>query len=86
MLAATYDDAALWTESDYLLARISDALELSNFLFYSANSGEDSAEWPVPVPLQRPGEDPAPELEPVTQSHASTEEVISFFTRMNNLI
>ncbi|MGW5773109.1 hypothetical protein ACWEVY_28655 [Streptomyces longwoodensis] len=85
VLAAAADESAVWGESEYLLARVSDALELSNYLFYQANSGEDADDWPIPVPLQRPGTDPIPEPEPA-HSHASTEEVIDFFNRMNNLL
>lgn len=83
MLAATVDEAAEWTESDYLLARISDALELSNWLFIQANS-EDSNDIPAPEPLPRPGQI-EPEPESVSYSHASTEDVVDFFNRMSNL-
>ncbi|MFF8629686.1 hypothetical protein [Streptomyces werraensis] len=84
-LAAVLDEAAAWSESDYLLARISDALELSNYLFYQANSGEDAEEWPAPEPLPRPGEVIEVESEPVSHNLASTDEVVDFFNRMNNL-
>lgn len=84
MLAATVDEAAEWTESAYLLARISDALELNNWLFIKANSGEDGEDIPMPAPLPRPGEE-ITEIEPSTYAHASTNEVVDFFNRMNNL-
>lgn len=81
VLAAAVDDAAAWSESEYLLARISDALELSNYLFYQANSGEGAEEYPQPIPLRRPGEE-EPEPESATHTYASTEEVVDFFKRM----
>ena len=84
VLAAVVDESAEWSESDYMLARISDALELSNWLFYTANSGADAEEVAAPVPLPRPGQEEEP-LEPETHSHASTDEVTDFFIRMNNL-
>lgn len=84
VLAAVVDESAEWSESDYLLARISDSLELSNWLFIQANSGEDSNDIPAPTPLPRPGQE-EPDPEPVTQTHASTDEVVDFFNRMNNL-
>jgi hypothetical protein len=83
-LAATADEAAEWSEGDYMLARISDALELNNWLFIQANSGEDSEEIPMPTAIPRPGE-VISEIEPPTHTHASTDEVVSFFNRMNNL-
>ncbi|MFD4608278.1 hypothetical protein ACFWOT_09190 [Streptomyces sp. NPDC058440] len=83
-LAAVLDEAAEWSESEYLLARVSDALELSNFLFIKANSGEEAQDIPVPDPLPRPGQI-EPEPEPVSYTHASTDEVVDFFTRMNSL-
>lgn len=83
-MAASLDEAAEWTESDYLLARISDALELSNYLFIQANSGEESADMAPPAPLPRPGQE-IPEAEPISHTYASTDEVVDFFTRMNNL-
>ncbi|MEV5883091.1 hypothetical protein AB0L74_10290 [Streptomyces sp. NPDC052020] len=84
VLAAVVDESAAWSTSDYLLARVSDALELSNFLFYQANASEDAEEWPAPTPVLRPGEE-EPEPEPDTPTHSSTEEVVTFFNRMSNL-
>lgn len=84
VLAATVDEAAEWNESEYLLARISDALELSNWLFIQANSGDESNDIPAPEPLPRPGHVET-EPEPASYSHASTNEVIDFFNRMSNL-
>ncbi|MFF3416818.1 hypothetical protein ACFYW9_19275 [Streptomyces sp. NPDC002698] len=81
VLAAVCDVAAEWSENEYLLARISDALELNNWLFIQANSAEGN-DMPAPEPLLRPGQE---EPEPVAETHASTHEVVDFFTRMNNL-
>jgi hypothetical protein len=81
-LAAVVDESAEWSESDYLLARISDALELSNWLFIQANSEDNDI--PAPAPIPRPGHvEPEPESD--TYTHASTNEVIDFFNRMSNL-
>lgn len=81
VLVAAVDEAAEWSESEYLLARVSDALELSNYLFYSANAAEGADEWPAPTPIRRPGEE-EPDLEPATHTYASTDEVVDFFKRM----
>jgi hypothetical protein len=83
VLAAACDEAAEWTETDYLLARVSDSLELNNWLFIQANSGDDANDIPMPTPIRRPGEE-ITELEPA-HMHASTDEVVDFFNRMNNL-
>ncbi|MFK0231215.1 hypothetical protein ACIQUL_36225 [Streptomyces sp. NPDC090303] len=78
------DESAEWSNSEHLLARISDALELSNWLFYQANSGEGAEEVPAPTPMLRPGqEEEIPE--PAQPSYASTNEVMDFFNRMNSL-
>lgn len=84
MLAATVDESAEWSESEYLLARISDALEVSNYLFIRANSGENAPDLEVPEPLPRPGVE-VTEPEPASYTHASTNEVVDFFNRMSNL-
>ncbi|MFJ9900249.1 hypothetical protein ACIQPR_43665 [Streptomyces sp. NPDC091280] len=81
-LAAVMDESAEWDTSDYLLARISDALEMSNFLFLKANSSSDS-QLTAPDPIPRPGfeiEDEEPEFE-----HSSGEEVAGFFAQMSKL-
>ncbi|MVO87424.1 hypothetical protein GPA10_22335 [Streptomyces sp. p1417] len=83
-LAAAIDESAEWSESDYILARISDAVELSNWMYYQANSGEGSEEIDAPAPLPRPGRaHEALATEPA--SYASTDEVVDFFNRMNNI-
>ncbi|MGW4446448.1 hypothetical protein [Streptomyces sp. NPDC004682] len=76
------DERASWSETDYLLARLSDAAELSNFLFIKANA-EESDDLPLPTPLTRPG-DPEPQPEPVPE-FASGDEVVAFFGHMNSL-
>jgi hypothetical protein len=83
-LAAVIDESAEWSNSEHLLARVSDALELSNWLFYQANSGEDAEEIAAPTPILRPGqEEEIPE--PALPTYASTDEVVDFFSRMNSL-
>ncbi|MFD8088972.1 hypothetical protein [Streptomyces malaysiensis] len=68
-----------------MLARISDALELSNHLFIKANSSEAN-DLPLPVALPRPGQPQEPEEPQVPESHfASGEELSNFFAQMNNL-
>jgi hypothetical protein len=83
-LAAAVDESAEWSNSEHLLARVSDALELSNWLFYQANSGEDAEEIAAPTPLPRPGQEEEV-IEPEAPAYASTHEVVDFFSRMNNL-
>jgi hypothetical protein len=80
-LAAAMDEAAEWSANDYLLARLSDAQELSNYLFIKANSS-DAKDLAVPDPLPRPGyvEPPKP-----TYDYSSGSEVASFFSQMSNL-
>lgn len=76
------DERAMWPESNYLLARVSDALELSNFLFIKANA-ESTDDLELPIPVTRPGDpEPQPEPEPV---FATGEEVTAFFGQMNAL-
>ncbi|MFI1530045.1 hypothetical protein [Streptomyces griseus] len=81
-LAAAVDESAVWSDSEHLLAQVSDALELSNWLFYQANSSEDAEAPPAPTPMRRPGQE---DVEPVQPTYASTDEVVDFFTRMNSL-
>ncbi|MFG3176584.1 hypothetical protein ACGFZC_16170 [[Kitasatospora] papulosa] len=83
-LSAAVDESATWSDSEHLLARVHDALELSNWLFYQANSSEDAEPVPAPTPMRRPGVEEVA-LEPVKPTYASTDEVVDFFTRMNNL-
>jgi hypothetical protein len=81
-LLMAMDERSYWSESDYLLARVSDALELSNYLFIKANA-ETSEDLELPAPIPRPGD---PESQPEPQpDFASTAEVSAFFGRMNSL-
>jgi hypothetical protein len=77
------DERAKWPERDYLLARISDGMELSNFLFLKANGDHKATrDIEIPQPIERPGTPlPPPEPEPVF-SDASA--LTSFFGRMNS--
>jgi len=79
-LAAAMHESAEWTTSDYLLARISDGLELSNYLFLKANSS-DADKLTAPDPIPRPGH-----VEPAAvHDYASGAEVAGFFQHMNSL-
>ncbi|MFJ2114145.1 hypothetical protein ACIOEX_20035 [Streptomyces sp. NPDC087850] len=77
------DARAEWPESTYLLARVSDSLELSNYFFIKANA-ENSDGIDVPAPIARPGE-PEPIPDPAPQDFSSPEELFVFFGQMNNL-
>jgi len=81
ILLMAMDERSSWSESDYLLARVSDALELSNYLFIKANA-EEAEDLELPTPITRPGA-PEPEPEPESQ-FASGSEVAAFFGRMNS--
>ena len=74
------DETARWSQEAYILARLSDALELSNFLFLKAHSS--SADIPVPEPLERPGQ---PKEVKQEKEFASGQEVAAFFNRMSSL-
>lgn len=81
-LLMAMDERAKWPESNYMLARVSDALELSNFLFLKANV-DDSSGLDLPPPIPRPGEpEPVPAPQP---EFASAAEVSTFFGQMNAL-
>ncbi|MFD7552973.1 hypothetical protein ACFV9E_00285 [Streptomyces sp. NPDC059835] len=82
-LLESMDERTRWGESDYLLARISDALELSNYLFFKANA-EDSDDLEQPDPIPRPGQ-PEPEPQPVETQFSSAEELSSFLGQLNSL-
>ncbi|WP_234431752.1 hypothetical protein [Streptomyces sp. NRRL S-241] len=82
-LLEAMDERTRWGESDYLLARISDALELSNYLFFKANA-EDSDDLEQPDPIPRPGE-PEPEPEPEETQFSSATELSTFLGQMNSL-
>lgn len=84
-LLMAVDERADWSPDLYVMARISDALELSNYLFLKANS--DSSEGiPLPEPIRRPAEEEeVEEQKPKPEDFASGHEVAAFFTRMSNL-
>ncbi|MEV8022494.1 hypothetical protein AB0O76_40620 [Streptomyces sp. NPDC086554] len=77
-LLSAVDETATWSETNHILARISDGLELSNYLFIKANSSDEDDDFEPPKPLPRPGqvaEEPAPSV-----ALASGAEVADFFT------
>jgi hypothetical protein len=78
---ATVDESAAWSVHDYLLARVSDALGLSNFLFIKANS-EDSGGLEIPQAIPRPG---TAEPEQTAPEFADGREVADWFARMNQM-
>lgn len=82
-LLMALDESTKWNQETYLLARLSDGMELSNYLFLQANSAKD-ADIPMPEPLERPGQprDEKPEPE---EEFASGQELASWFNQMNNL-
>lgn len=81
MLLAALDESSAWSITDHLTARVSDALELSNFLFIKANSS-DADDLAPPEPLKRPGHIELPEPEPV---FATGEQLSAFMANMSNL-
>ncbi|RLV10231.1 hypothetical protein CTZ27_03155 [Streptomyces griseocarneus] len=81
MFLAEVDETAQWSVTDHLIARVSDAVEVSNYLFIKANS--DSADdLPLPEPVPRPGH---PEPQPPQHDFASGAELSAFLTQMNDL-
>ncbi|GGW89466.1 hypothetical protein [Streptomyces noursei] len=83
MLLTAMDESASWSPGDYLMARVSDAMELSNFLFLKANSTE-ADELKPPTPIPRPGES-EPETRKADHEFATGEELASFFSRMSSM-
>jgi hypothetical protein len=81
-LLMAIDEATEWGPDLYIAARISDALELSNYLFIQANSAEGS-EVPLPEPIERPGK-PVEAEKPKPEDFATGQEVAAFFGRMNS--
>ncbi|MEU1176558.1 hypothetical protein ABZ464_02730 [Streptomyces sp. NPDC005820] len=77
------DETTQWGSTEHLLARVSDALELSNYLFLKANSNEKNI--PLPEPLPRPGSTEPEKTKPAEHEFASGEELSNFFTQMSNL-
>ncbi|MFE9455983.1 hypothetical protein [Streptomyces californicus] len=84
-LLAVIDKSAEWGSTEHLLARVSDALELSNYLFLKANSSK--SDIPLPDPLPRPGSDSSEPEQPKSAENefASGEELSNFFASMSNL-
>ncbi|MFE0773915.1 hypothetical protein [Streptomyces sp. NPDC058861] len=80
---AALDESAAWSPGDFLMARVSDAMELSNFLFLKANSADSDGIEP-PSPLPRPGT-PEPTEEKEKYEFASGEELSGFFSRMASM-
>ncbi|MFB8199391.1 hypothetical protein [Kitasatospora purpeofusca] len=83
LLLAELDETAQWGTAEHLLARVSDALEASNYLFIKANSS-DTDDLPIPEPVPRPGIDTA-ELSATEPDFADGSELSAFFSRMSNL-
>lgn len=86
VLLAVMDETSQWGTTEHLLARVSDALELSNYLFLKANMSDDAASdrIPVPTPLPRPGEAEAVSAEPPLE-YATGEELSNFFAQMSQI-
>ncbi|MBD0739837.1 hypothetical protein BGM09_10410 [Streptomyces sp. CBMA29] len=80
------DETHQWGTTEHLLARVSDALELSNYLFLKANLSDASASdrLPVPLPLPRPGEPEVEQAEPDLE-FATGEELSDFFAQMSQI-
>ncbi|MDQ8703308.1 hypothetical protein RCO28_12530 [Streptomyces sp. LHD-70] len=81
---AQVDESASWSVTDHLIARVSDAAEISNYLFIKANSDE-SDDLPVPDPVQRPGQETQEKPKEPEYAFADGAELSSFFTHMSNL-
>ena len=80
-LLAAMDERASWSDDTYIRARMSDAMELTNYLLLKANFESDGLEKPPPI--TRPGVKPEPAS---TQPDMdSAEDVANFFRRMNSL-
>lgn len=80
-LLEAMDERTRWGESEYLLARISDALEISNFLFFKANA-QDSDDLDEPLPIPRPGQT---EPEQPVEQFSSAEELSNFLGQISSL-
>lgn len=83
-LLMAMDERAKWSEGNYMLARVSDALELSNFLFLKANVDEsDARDLELPPPIPRPGEPEPPQASPEPQ-FSDARELNAFLGRLNS--
>jgi hypothetical protein len=83
-LLMALDESAEWTLEQYTLARVSDAIEVSNYLFIQANSAEDAEPIDEPQPIPRPGQPEVVPEKPKTEEFASGHEVAAFFQRFNS--
>lgn len=86
-LLAALEPRAEWSVEAYTLARVSDAQEVSNYLYQMVNTSEEAQQQiPVPTPIPRPGVplDEESEQQP-RPDFASGEELSSFFARMSGL-
>ncbi|WP_259454009.1 hypothetical protein [Streptomyces ginkgonis] len=83
-LLAAIDSTAAWSAGDYLLARVSDALDVSNYLFLKAHSA-DSAGIEAPSPLSRPGAQATADQPAAEAGFSSGADVAAFFERMNSM-
>jgi hypothetical protein len=80
------DEATAWDADTYIGARISDGIELANYLFIQANSASDAKPMPLPEPIQRPGQpEKAEPTKPNPEDFASGHEVAAFFSKMSSL-
>ncbi|MEU3825229.1 hypothetical protein AB0F36_07875 [Streptomyces sp. NPDC029080] len=80
------DETTQWGSTEHILARISDALEVSNYLFIRANaSAKDADKFDPPKPLPRPGDPEPVEVKPAANDFASGEELSNFFASMSNI-
>ncbi|MFC9231357.1 hypothetical protein ACFTZI_20745 [Streptomyces decoyicus] len=80
------DETTQWGSTEHILARISDALEVSNYLFIRANaSAKEANKFDPPKPLPRPGEPDPVDAQPAAGEFASGEELSNFFASMSNL-
>ncbi|MGC9439256.1 hypothetical protein [Streptomyces sp. WG5] len=84
VLLMAMDEAAGWSPEMYIAARMSDALEVSNYLFIQANSSADAEPIEAPQPITRPGQPEVVPEKPKTESFASGQEVAAFFNRMSS--
>src|SRR5690606_13752247 len=77
-LLMALDESTEWTPEMYVAARISDAQELSNYLFIQANSAEDAEDIPMPEPIPRPGQPAAEDEKPKPEDFATGQEVVEW--------
>lgn len=83
-LMMAMDERMTWSPETYLAARVSDAMELSNYLFLKANS--EDPDITAPEPIQRPGEPDKPTPVPLKEEDFATgQEVQAFFAKMDSM-